>query len=92
VAAGRARAPERIVKLVDALLEDEDLAALLEEEVLAEAAAADHLEREPAHVADPVFADATERPPLPPECAGRPCGRRCVGSRRNRPFVPTAAE
>ena len=77
--------PERVVELVDALLEHEDLAALLEQQVLAEAAAAHHLEREAADVADPILADAAQRTPLAAEGPpGVPAGGWRVVSRRNR--------
>ena len=79
---GRAmRGAEQDVELVDARFEPDQLGAALEQQVLAEAVAPVHLEREPAEVAQLLLAQPQERAALAPELArggagAAPGGRR----------------
>ena len=57
----RLRGAEEDVELVDARLEPDQLGAALEQQVLAEAVAPVHLQREPAQVAELLLAQAQER-------------------------------
>ena len=61
---------EQRVELVDARLEPDQVGAALEQQVLAEAVAPVHLEREPAEIAQLLLTQAQERAPLAPELAG----------------------
>ena len=65
---------EHRVELGKPLLERDDLAALLDQQLVAEARAPVHLEREPTEVPDPLLARLYDRPPLAPQRSrrGRP--------------------
>ena len=79
-----------------------ELAALLEEQVLTEAVAADHLQREPAEIADALLAHAAQRTPFAPELARRGgasagppgaggTGRSCAPAKSERPAMAAAS-
>ena len=91
--AGRRRAPggrdrlEHRVELAKPVLERDDLPALLDQQLVAEARAPVHLQRQPAEVADTLLARLHDRAPLAPE---RP-GRRRTPEDRLRPGCGTAA-
>ena len=63
------RRAEEHVELVDPRLEPDQLGTALEQEVLAEAVAPVHLEREAPEVAQLLLAQPHERAPLPPQGA-----------------------
>jgi len=62
------------VDLGDAGLDRDELGASLDDERLVEVVATVHLERQPAEVAETVFPQEQERPPLAPEIARRGSG------------------
>jgi len=65
------RAPEQRGQLVDSCLEPDQLRAPLQEEILAKAVAAVHLEREAPEIAEPLLAHPHQRAPLSTQLAGR---------------------
>jgi hypothetical protein len=67
---------------VDAGFEPDQLGAPLQQQVLAEAVAPVHLEREAAEIAQLLLAEPEERTPFAPQVAG---GRRRSPARRRRP-------
>ena len=64
---------------MDSRLERDQVGAALDEQVLAEAVAAVHLEREPAEVAQALLANAHQGPPLPAEFARGWCDAAAPG-------------
>ena len=68
------RGAEEHVELVDPRLEPDQLGAALEQQVLAEAVAPVHLEREAAQVAELLLAQPQEGAALAPQLARRRCG------------------
>ena len=92
-APGTLRGAEQDVELVDARLEADQLRAALEQQILAEAVAPVHLEREPAEVAQLLLAQPQERAALAAELArGRrvPAGVAAGGAARPAPAAPCA--
>jgi hypothetical protein len=65
----RDRGCEEGVELLQAFVERDQLVAALDQQVLAELVAAEHLEHEPAEVAKALFADTKQRAALLPELA-----------------------
>ena len=63
---GRDRLEHR-VELAEPVLERDDLPAVLDQQLVAEARAAVHLEREPAEMPDPLLTGLHDRAPLAPE-------------------------
>ena len=59
------------VEIVDPLFERDDLPAAFDQQLVAEARAAVHLQRQPAEVADPLLASLQDRPALAPQRSGR---------------------
>ena len=60
---------QQCVELLQALVQCDQLVAALDEQVLAELVAAEHLQHEAAKVAEALFADAKQRAPLFPQLA-----------------------
>jgi hypothetical protein len=87
---GRCRPPDgdsgckQRVELLQALVERDQLVAALDQQVLAELVAAEHLEHEAAEVAQALFADAKQRTALLPELARM---RESAARRAGRPRV-----
>ena len=61
---------QQCVQLLQPLVESDQLVATLDQQVLTELVAAEHLEHQPAEIPQPLLAHSEQRPTLSPELAG----------------------
>jgi hypothetical protein len=84
---------EQRVQLLEAFVEGDELVAALDDQILAKLVAAEHLQHQPAEVAQALFANPQQRASLLPQLArmGESTSRRPRGARaRNGPLVLAA--